>query len=48
MPPIDAPTVLRLHGLTKRFGAVTANDAVNLTLRRGAHGPRALHIVVVE
>ena len=35
MPPIDAPPVLRMTGLTKRFGAVTANDAVDLTLRRG-------------
>jgi simple sugar transport system ATP-binding protein len=35
MPPINPPPVLRLNGLTKRFGAVTANDAVDLTLRRG-------------
>ncbi|MFT4794327.1 MAG: ABC-type uncharacterized transport system ATPase subunit [Paracoccaceae bacterium] len=35
MPPIDAPPVLRMTGLTKRFGAVTANDAVDLTLHRG-------------
>ena len=28
-------TVLRLDGITKRFGAVLANDAVSLTLKRG-------------
>ena len=27
--------VLRLDGLTKRFGATLANDGVSLTLRRG-------------
>lgn len=30
-----AEVVLRLDGITKRFGALTANDAVSLTLRRG-------------
>jgi ABC-type uncharacterized transport system ATPase subunit len=35
MPHADAPPVLRMTGLTKRFGAVTANDAVDLTLHRG-------------
>ncbi|WP_298640009.1 ABC transporter ATP-binding protein [Tistrella mobilis] len=28
-------TVLRLSGITKRFGALTANDAIDLDLRRG-------------
>lgn len=31
----EAEVVLRLDGITKRFGALTANDAVSLTLRRG-------------
>jgi ABC-type uncharacterized transport system ATPase subunit len=31
---IDAP-VLRLDGITKRFGALVANDAISLDLRRG-------------
>jgi ABC-type uncharacterized transport system ATPase subunit len=30
-----APIVLEMRGVTKRFGAVTANDDVSLTLRRG-------------
>ncbi|MGY6632533.1 MAG: ABC transporter ATP-binding protein [Alkalilacustris sp.] len=30
-----APEVLALRGITKRFGAVLANDAVSLTLRQG-------------
>lgn len=29
------PTVLRLDNITKRFGALTANDAVSLSLHRG-------------
>ena len=29
------PVVLEMRGVTKRFGAVTANDDVSLTLRRG-------------
>ncbi|MBX3567763.1 MAG: ABC transporter ATP-binding protein [Rhizobiaceae bacterium] len=29
------PTVLRLTGITKRFGPVTANDAISLELRQG-------------
>lgn len=29
------PVVLEMAGLTKRFGAVTANDGVSLSLRRG-------------
>jgi simple sugar transport system ATP-binding protein len=32
---VDAPVVLELRGLTKRFGPVLAADAVDLTLRRG-------------
>ncbi|MEH0069944.1 ATP-binding cassette domain-containing protein [Pannonibacter sp. Pt2-lr] len=28
-------TVLRLDGITKRFGALTANDSISLTLNRG-------------
>ncbi|SES70865.1 ABC transporter ATP-binding protein [Oceanicella actignis] len=35
MPPTDAPHVLRLRGLTKRFGPVLANDSIDLDLRRG-------------
>ena len=31
----DAPVVLEMRGVTKRFGPVTANDDVSLTLRRG-------------
>ncbi len=31
----DAPVVLECHGVTKRFGGITAVDAVDLTLRRG-------------
>ena len=31
----DADIVLRLDGITKRFGTLTANDAVSLSLRRG-------------
>ena len=27
--------VLRLSGITKRFGGVVANDAISLELRRG-------------
>ena len=29
------PVVLQLHGITKRFGPLVANDAISLTLRRG-------------
>ncbi|WP_298438064.1 ABC transporter ATP-binding protein [uncultured Jannaschia sp.] len=31
----EAEVVLRLEGITKRFGPVTANDGVGFTLRRG-------------
>lgn len=31
----DAPVVLRLDGITKRFGALAANDGVSFELRRG-------------
>ncbi len=34
-----APVVLEMRGVTKRFGPVTANDDISLTLRRGEiHG----------
>ena len=29
------PVVLQLHGITKRFGPLVANDAISLTLHRG-------------
>jgi len=35
MADADAPVVLRLLRITKRFGALTANDAVSFDLRRG-------------
>ena len=31
----ESAVVLRLSGITKRFGALTANDAISLTLARG-------------
>ncbi|WP_167853421.1 ABC transporter ATP-binding protein [Roseovarius aestuariivivens] len=31
----QSETVLRLNGITKRFGALVANDAISLDLRRG-------------
>ena len=31
----EAETVLRLSGITKRFGPLTANDAVSFDLKRG-------------
>ena len=31
----EAETVLRLTGITKRFGALIANDAISLSLKRG-------------
>lgn len=33
--PEGAPVVLALEGLTKRFGALLANDGIDLVLRRG-------------
>ena len=33
--PVEAQTVLRLDGITKRFGRLTANDAISVTLARG-------------
>ncbi len=33
--PDEAPVVLRLDSITKRFGNLVANDAVSVTLRRG-------------
>ena len=35
VPERDAPVVLRLDGITKRFGALTANGDVSLDLKRG-------------
>ena len=37
MPPNGeaGPVVLRLNALTKRFGAITANDKISLALKRG-------------
>jgi len=35
MPVTTAPIVLRLDRITKRFGALTANDAVSFELRQG-------------
>lgn len=34
-PAQDAPVLLRLEGITKRFGALTANGDVSLDLKRG-------------
>jgi simple sugar transport system ATP-binding protein len=34
-PVISAPVVLRLQGVTKRFGPLVANDGIDLELRRG-------------
>ena len=34
-PDSGAPVVLEMRGVTKRFGAVTANDDISLVLRRG-------------
>src|ERR1044072_5692294 len=31
----DAPVVLEMRGVTKRFGPVTANDDISLVLHRG-------------
>ena len=33
--PASPDTVLRLHGITKRFGSLVANDAISLELDRG-------------
>src|SRR3712207_7211966 len=35
MPPETSPVVLSLSGVTKRFGALVANDTIDLELRRG-------------
>ena len=32
---MKAPNVLRLNGLTKRFGSVLANDDVTIELQKG-------------
>ena len=32
---MQAPAVLRLHGITKRFGELLANDGVSLQLQAG-------------
>src|SRR5262245_20518504 len=34
-PMADAPSVLELRGITKRFPGIVANDHINLDLRRG-------------
>ncbi|WP_312409031.1 ABC transporter ATP-binding protein [Comamonas sp.] len=34
-PPSSSPVVLQLHGITKRFGPLVANDSISLTLHRG-------------
>lgn len=33
--PLSAETVLRLNGITRRFGALVANDAISLHLEKG-------------
>ena len=35
MPAAEPPPVLRLEGITKRFGRLVANDAISLTLQAG-------------
>jgi ABC-type branched-subunit amino acid transport system ATPase component len=35
VPPVDAATILECHGVTKRFGGITAVDHVDLVLREG-------------
>ncbi len=35
----DAEPVVALRGLTKRFGKITANDAITLEIRPGASRP---------
>jgi ABC-type branched-subunit amino acid transport system ATPase component len=34
-PAVDAPRILECHGVTKRFGGITAVDHVDLSLREG-------------
>ena len=34
-PPVDAAPILECHGVTKRFGGITAVDRVDLTLKEG-------------
>ena len=35
MSPSSSPVVLQLHGITKRFGPLVANEAISLTLHKG-------------
>jgi ABC-type sugar transport system ATPase subunit len=34
-PMHDQPPLLEMRGITKRFGSVTANDGIDLTLSAG-------------
>ena len=44
---VETREVLRLDGVTKRFGALTANDAITLSLRSGCSHCERLRRVVV-